>query len=1221
MPEAARIKDLIDIPERVHKGDFVLVLAKGVERAEETVRSYVVTPQLRACFDNALGFINSALDARSSKAAYLHGSFGSGKSHFMAVLDLILAGNAAARSIPELADVIARHNAWTEGRRFLMVPYHMIGARNLESAILGQYAAHVQALHPGSALPGFYVAEKLFDDAGKLRERMGDAAFFAALNEGKDEAGGGGWGAIGSGLWDAADFEAAVLEPPQGVERQRLIGDLASTFFSHYADAGEFVSIDDGLAIMSQHAKGLGYDAVILFLDEMILWLATHAADVNFVANEGSKLSKLVEAQNADRPVPLVSFVARQRDLRDLVGDSLAGSLHLQFADTLKYWEARFHTITLEDRNLPVIAQRRLLAPRSEAAKQVLDAAFEDIQRLGAEILETLTTSEADRAMFRQVYPFSPALVQALIAVSSVLQRERTALKLMLQLLVDRREDLRLGEIIPVGDLYDVIAEGDEPFSAATGMHFENAKKLYNQKLLPLLERKHGVAWQDVRAGTADVDAARSLRTDARLVKTLLLAALVPEVESLRAISGQKLAALNHGTVRAPLAGTEGRLVLSHCREWAAEVGEIKITEESNPLISVQITGVDTDPIIANAKAQDNPGNRRRKIRTMLFKAFGIEEGNDIFTTYGLLWRGTRREVEVVYDNVREMSDDRLRGRSVDSWTIVLDFPFDDPGFSPRDDLAKVDDFEGTANTLVWLPSFLSEKALNDLGRLVILDHVLTGERFRDYAGHLASVERAQARALLANQQSVLQQRLDACLRVVYGIDTEPKDAVHRSPLDADEHFRSLDRAFRPRPPVGATLKAALDQVLDQLFSYQYPAHPKFDAEVRPAILKKVYPVLQQAVAAEQGRVHVPDKAVRALVRSIANPLKLGEMGETHFVLSRHWSEHFDRHHAQDVGAITVGKLRGWIDQPEAMGLPKDVQNLVILTFAGQTDRGFFLHGGPAAPTLENLSDEIELREEALPAKDDWREALRRAQLLFGLTPPEVLNAANVVALVDQVRGKAKDVDAAIDSLCRELPVRLAAQGVEPAASDRLTTTRSARTLLSGVLSASDDRVVSALAGAEVRTSDAAMVQTIGKAKLIDELVRTIDWDLFEAVGKLADDRKTAGQAILKRVQDVLAADEYAIALKPAMDEARRKALRLLTDAPNPPPAKPPAQAPDPAPGPPPPGARVVEHSERKGLDGATARQVFAGIGRKLGEDPDYRLTIQWEIWKEERGG
>ena len=93
--------------------------------------------------------------------------------------------------------------------------------------------------------------------------------------------------------------------------------------------------------------------------------------------------------------------------------------------------------------------------------------------------------------MFRQVYPFSPALVQTLVAVSSVLQRERTALKVMLQLLVDQRDTLKVGDVMPVGDLFDVIAQGDEPFTEGMRIHFDHAKQLYHRKLLPMLERTH----------------------------------------------------------------------------------------------------------------------------------------------------------------------------------------------------------------------------------------------------------------------------------------------------------------------------------------------------------------------------------------------------------------------------------------------------------------------------------------------------------------------------------------------------------------------------------------------------------------------------------------------------------------------------------------------------------------------------------------------------------
>ena len=37
----------------------------------------------------------------------------------------------------------------------------------------------------------------------------------------------------------------------------------------------------------------LGYDAIVLFLDELILWLAARMTDHAFVTREGSKVAKL----------------------------------------------------------------------------------------------------------------------------------------------------------------------------------------------------------------------------------------------------------------------------------------------------------------------------------------------------------------------------------------------------------------------------------------------------------------------------------------------------------------------------------------------------------------------------------------------------------------------------------------------------------------------------------------------------------------------------------------------------------------------------------------------------------------------------------------------------------------------------------------------------------------------------------------------------------------
>ena len=59
-----------------------------------------------------------------------------------------------------------------------------------------------------------------------------------------------------------------------------------------------------------------------LFAAELILWLGSRIRDTAFVEREGQKLIKLIEFTTS-RPIPIVSFVARQRDLREFVGDEM----------------------------------------------------------------------------------------------------------------------------------------------------------------------------------------------------------------------------------------------------------------------------------------------------------------------------------------------------------------------------------------------------------------------------------------------------------------------------------------------------------------------------------------------------------------------------------------------------------------------------------------------------------------------------------------------------------------------------------------------------------------------------------------------------------------------------------------------------------------------------------------------------------------------------------
>ena len=130
------------------------------------------------------------------------------------------------------------------------------------------------------------------------------------------------------------------------------------------------------------------------------------------------------------------------------------------------------------------------------------------------------------------------------------------------------------------------------------------------------------------------------------------------------------------------------------------------------------------------------------------------------------------------------------------------------------------------------------------------------------------------------------------------------------------------------------------------------------------------------------------------------------------------------------------------------------------------------------------------------------------------------------------------------------------------------------------------------------------MNQTLARAKSLDEAIRTASWQLFKAVASLSDHRKAAAQAITNRIAEVLAADEHAIGLKPALDEQEGKALKLLTDLPVPPP---PPHA---------PGEIVVKQFEAKDLDPERARVVLTEIGEELNKGDDLRLSINWKIFR-----
>ena len=1212
MSDQVLLRDLVVIPNTVHDGDFVLTLARGVQD-KSTITDYVVTEPLAQNFDKALDLIKSALEVGASRAAYLNGSFGSGKSHFMAVLHAILKGDPDARGKKGLADVVAKHDRWLTGRRFLLVPYHLPDSQSLDAAILGGYVAHVAKEYKGAALPAVYRDDSLIADAAELRQQVGDDKFIALLPATDAEAQE--WGTTG---WDTASLDRAFAEPQDGPERRRLVGDLLVGPFQRYAgtvraDQASYIEFDEGLSVISQHAKNvLGCDAIVLLLDELVLWLAGFVADPNKIHEQVQKVSKLTESAAGPRPAPIISFVPRQRDLRDLVSKAAAGNEVTSLFDMLKYWDGRFEQISLDDANLPAIVHERLLKPKDQAARAQLDAAFETAARMPAQAWEILLDTHGERGSreaFRLTYPFSPAFTHAMVDISGALQRQRTALKLMQQLLVDYRDALPAGQLMPLGAIFDVLAQGaDRPFTDKLRDEFETAKKFYTLRVRPALLQKNSLTEEQA----SQIGPRHPFRADDLIVKTLLLAALVPNVPALNGLTATRLAALNHGSIVSMVRNQERAQVSRTLKHLSTQFGEVRLSgSEDDPRVDLALIGVDTDGIIRDNRHADDDAARRRLVRDLIWAELNLKDEGTFDTRTTVTWRGTARTVEVLMDNVSDPDRVPTMRFQADPGTIrmIMDYPFDAGDRFPADDVRRVHELKGQLgeeNTIVWLPHFLSEDRKADLSTLIVLNYLLERDRLSQVTPNLTTEDRHHAKTQLESRRSALTATLREALRRAYGVISATGDDLGPR---AAEQVLTLVRDLDLRIQGGQGMRTAFEGCCAQLLSHRFPAHPDFDPNGRGVALKlselnTVLAAVEHAAQDKVGRYEVP-RADILTVKKIANPLKIGIMHEAAFVLSREWPDRLARK-AGAVAEVTVGQLRGWIGEAEP-GLPEHVQSLLVACYAIQADKAWLRAGHPAEPPrLDKMPDDIVLRSQELPAPEEFELASARAAGIFRIQRQPVRTARSVHALADAIRGNAAGGLKVAKDLAAELGRHTATLGLDDGA-DRQVTSRVLAGLLSRLAATTDDtQTVRVLAAADLPRENAFYYTHLDSAEGLTSALRQVNWQVLDDLA--ARDGDVEAAVIVSALRQAARRDEQEIALAAPLCKASEDAIALFLSRSK----KPEPEPPKPVHPPLRPAEKAVLSPQR-----VHAKDVPAFVERiceAADENPEAEFEIAWRI-------
>ncbi|MEZ4435779.1 MAG: hypothetical protein R3F65_25565 [bacterium] len=996
-----RIADALEIPENTGTDAFITRLdTADAEQVRRDMADFVVAAAVEGRLDTMFAAVGERLTQGLDVGRFVYGTFGSGKSHLMAVLGKMFERDEGVYAIgdPALSRLRARH-PFIDRRRALVVRLNMMGKGTLLHAL---FDAYVAALPDGIEPPVFTDEERVFDLIERDAERMGglDALLARAVADG--------------GLKRAERYHKWRHSPDRG-QRQALAAELLN--WRNHGDTtlraeDMWLGLEDGMQRLTEHARDHGYDTIVWLVDELIIWIRGQSRPDYVTAI--NQLSSLVDHDTgATRAVPFFVVVAVQHDISRTCPADLS---ERDFHEHLGHVSNRFAPhLLLEDQDLYEVASRRVLRPRPGAADTWAAAVDRTFKKHGAAIKEL--SGEIDPARVRSLYPFHPALLRALVDITQALSRNRTAMAALYSLLAGRAE-LEIGQFIPMGDLFPVVFDTQTVASARdrrtpTGDRFVAAAESYERL-----------------RGKID-DAARSVTgTDPnelhQLVRTVLLCQLSEKEyfgdgRALReATTASNLLRLNESDVRAMTPRTGVSKVARLFRLLMERASEVRVDgDETDPRITIKTERVEVDAVIARARRDVRHSDRFAHVRTLIDQQLGLGLGRQTEASASTLWRGTRRAGQVRLCNVRTLAyagheNEFDAGQA--AFLVLVDYPFDeDEGCTREDDIKTVHNARARRRqwTVAWLPAHFTEAERQALEKAAAIDRIASDRRrfLEDYS---------------AREQNEIAEALEAYRM---NLDAVLAGAIRRVYFDEGQ-LHALSEVLDGVGLDGLTPKGALDGITRQMLDRRYPRHPLFGREAKARDLEQVAEwVVAAAVTHEPVSLRGPQLN---LVEAFAVPLEVAYAGSSSLTPrtdGRYLAE--VKKWADARGAsFTLGELYDHLagEQRDGFGLNDD--GCAFFAWYLLHAEGYEARRRGRVVTLDkfrNLSRDLELRKGRVVDSNTWERACQTARALLGVEPPgELPSVPNQAKLDDDARaaaarlvGELRALHAGITELCR----------------------------------------------------------------------------------------------------------------------------------------------------------------------------------------------------------
>jgi len=1112
------IRDAFDLPPTIPRCIVKIQDFDDEHTLQENIRDYVITDTVAAEMERLVDrIVASCVRHEAGEGHYLHGSFGSGKSHFMSILGLILQDNPAiwAKDHPTIRALRERHGAWLAEHPMLVVPVYMLGQKtSLQAACYN--AANARLRHLGLPPCEFSDADKVIASFRADAGRYGDVVYerfqeTTGISRSRFDR----LADAGQERRDELASQILAYRTPSRTERTQLYPDKFS----------------EGMAALTRHAQAHGFAGIVFLIDELILYLTAKSGPEYL--DEFNDLVALADNSALDRAVPLWVIVAKQRNIQETVPDD---NSQQHIYDAMEHHKDRFpETTELADTELVPIVEERVLRVRigmDDLLRAGIDETLEELSdEARATLLHDLTPGD-----FRRVYPFHPALIRTLIDVTARLSRERAAIRLLYELLIKRHPDLPVGSLVPYASLFDAVFLPEGLTGGSSNEELAAVHQTYYERLAPLIREIYGESEQ-------------ARRTDL-VVKTALLCGLSKTMRD--AVTVERILHLNFEDLR-------GRTPFGSYQAIAQLLSELDNRSElvrftpnaTNPALGVASVTLASGAQLSDVlkRVQANWRQRMEAFTGLLKDLFEKPIQNGEIPNYERVWRGSRRRGRVRFANVAELSLNELTVANGDEFTLYVDYPFDADASHARARAESRKLIERARNHVppvpigFWLPAEFTPDDLRDLDEYARMIEIESnpGQYLEEYG----RTQRAALESKLAGQKRTKARTLRERLVQAYkgpGASATFLDPAITPSLDAE------------------TLRTALDRIADAVCDRLYPHHPRFPSEANQRALRHLLEDFLVPAALGGGSVpRNPD--LDGWLTRLGEPLELAERG------AQNWTLRPQSRYLSKLEELAAGK-RAEADKVrqglvEAFGFNRDLCDTFLLyLIRGQGYRALrgdrpvadADYGGLAALTLE--------RGQRLAAHE-WAQVKQFAQETWHLRAPA---AELTVAAQDQLwrqlnaaaRGARQELDKARQRLALALQIAGAAQRPDaagaPGKATRLAVLDAARAL--NTLALRED--MDAYDGLRALLAWKADLPAVGRKEAGVQIARRqrtqsalqdLQTDTLGRIATLASGDNVAAQDALREVREFLVAPEAQADLTSHVASWQKRANEIIDAA------------------------------------------------------------------------